>query len=104
MSSRACSPDLLLSVASSFCLTLPRGRRRASQVCGGDGAASHTHIAAWLCRFWADMYLAQYYDEPVSASAHPTITIDSGYMLASQGAQNYNPVGTTGLSKTHHFE
>ena len=42
------------------------------------------------------MYLAQFYDDKVSASRHPTIMIDSGYLIASQGAYNYDPVGDTG--------
>lgn len=50
------------------------------------------------------MYLAQYYDETFSASTHPTITIDSGYLLASQGPKTYSPVGSTGVSTTHYPE
>ncbi|CAK0786758.1 hypothetical protein CVIRNUC_009972 [Coccomyxa viridis] len=46
--------------------------------------------------FWADMYLAQYYDDPFQASTHPTITIDSGYLLAAQAPETYIPVGSTG--------
>lgn len=53
----------------------------------------HTYL---LRRFWANMYLAQFYDDAVSASRHPSIAIDSGFMAVSQGAYNYDPVGDTG--------
>lgn len=49
-----------------------------------------------MCRFWANMYLAQFYDDTVSASRHPSIVIDQGFMAVSQGAYNYEPVGDTG--------
>ena len=42
--------------------------------------------------------------EAFSASTHPTITIDSGYMLVSQQPQAYLPVGSTGVSMAHHHE
>ncbi len=42
------------------------------------------------------MYLAQFYDDAVSASRHPSIAIDSGFMAVSQGAYNYEPVEDTG--------
>ncbi len=59
----------------------------------------------YTCRFWANMYLAQFYDDAISASRHPSIAIDSGFMAVSQGAYNYDPVGDTGktsLSAVHH--
>ena len=49
-----------------------------------------------VCRFWANMYLAQFYDDAVSASRHPSIVIDQGFMAVNQGAFNYEPVGDTG--------
>ncbi len=42
------------------------------------------------------MYLAQFYDDATAVGMHPSIGIDSGYLLASQGAEPYNPVGETG--------
>ena len=42
------------------------------------------------------MYLAQFYDDAVSASRHPSIVIDQGFMAVNQGAFNYEPVGDTG--------
>ena len=48
-------------------------------------------------RFWADMYLAQFYDDANRVGMHPSIGIDSGYLIASQGAKPYNLVGETGM-------
>ena len=42
------------------------------------------------------MYLAQFYDDAISASRHPIIGIDSGFMLVTQGAHTHEPVGDTG--------
>ena len=42
------------------------------------------------------MYLAQFYDDAVSASRHPSIAIDSGFMMVTQGAYTHEPVGDTG--------
>jgi hypothetical protein len=42
------------------------------------------------------MYLAQFYDDALSASRHPSIAIDSGFMAVTQGAYNHEPVGDTG--------
>ena len=39
------------------------------------------------------MYLAQFYDDAATVGMHPSIAIDSGYMLASQVAAPYSPVG-----------
>jgi len=49
-------------------------------------------------RFWANMYLAQFYDDAPSVARHPSIAIDSGYMIASQGAYNYELVEDTGVA------
>ena len=51
-----------------------------------------TEAASWSCRFWADMYLAQFYEDTESASMHPTIAIDSGGLIASRGHEGFNPV------------
>ena len=100
MSSQACSPDLPFTIVNTswHCQTT----NFTSQMRGTECVALRTHFAAWLRSFWADMYLAQYYDEDFSASTHPTIAVDSGYLLASQGPRTYTPVGATGVSMTHH--
>ena len=70
--------------------------QRSMQICAQLLRPIAVLMTLPLCRFWANMYLAQFYDDSLSASRHPSIAIDSGFMAVTQGITTHYPVGDTG--------